>query len=79
MLTYRAGDLVQVEFRDDQTGASELIWVKVDWCDERSQLIFGTLDSRPGVHLQKLRPGQPLTTSYENIRDHWKSPDYCEE
>jgi uncharacterized protein YegJ (DUF2314 family) len=66
---YAKGDYVKVEFRDDQSGESEWMWVRVDSDDPNARVVFGTLDSEPIV-MTDLRLGQELAVSYDNIRDH---------
>lgn len=70
MTTYLPGDLVKVEFKDEQTGESEWMWVKVDHCDDFGRLVFGRLDNQPVVFAGKLELGQHLAVSYDNIREH---------
>lgn len=69
MPMFKAGDHVKVEFKDEQTGESEWMWVKVDYCDEEKRLVFGWLDDEPVVHSESLKLGQHLAVSYDNIRD----------
>ena len=67
--TYMPGDYVKVEFADERSDESEWMWVKVDYCDDESRLVFGTLDSQP-VAGTNIKLGQQLAISYDNIRDH---------
>jgi uncharacterized protein YegJ (DUF2314 family) len=62
------GDHVKVEFKDERSGESEWMWVKIDHCDDAHRLIFGRLDNQPVVHAN-LRIGQELAISYDLIRD----------
>jgi uncharacterized protein YegJ (DUF2314 family) len=68
--SYCAGDYVKVEFKDDATGESEWMWVKVDYSDDQQGLIFGWLDNQPVLLADKLRLGQHLAVSFENVREH---------
>jgi hypothetical protein len=34
MAKYESGDYVKAEFKDDKTGESEWMWVRVDSCDD---------------------------------------------
>jgi hypothetical protein len=34
MSNYQTGDYVKAEFRNDQTGESEWMWVRVESCDD---------------------------------------------
>jgi hypothetical protein len=76
MPRYEPGDYVKVEFKDENTGDSEWMWVKVSSCDERNNLLFGILDSQPVVHSAKLRLGQQLAISLDNVRDHKKPAEF---
>lgn len=67
--SYRPGDHVKAEFKDDQSGESEWMWIVVDRLDDENRLVFGRLDSEPVVHT-RLRLGQELAISYDNIREH---------
>lgn len=49
MSTYQPGDYVKVEFRDDSTGESEWMWVKVEHADDEEEVVFGQLDNEPIV------------------------------
>jgi uncharacterized protein YegJ (DUF2314 family) len=69
MPKYAAGDYVKVEFKDDKTGEAEWMWVRIDYCDDEKRVIFGWLDNQPVVFANKLRVGQHLAVSYENIRE----------
>jgi hypothetical protein len=72
MARYEPGDYIKVEFKDDQSGESEWMWVLVERCDVADRLVFGTLDSLPVVHGDRLRLGQEVAISFENIREHKK-------
>lgn len=73
MPRYERGDYVKVEFSDKATGIGEWMWMRVDRCDDRRQLVFGQLDNEPvndyGVNLQ---PGSELAVSYSQVREHKK-------
>ena len=69
MSTYSSGDHVKVEFADERSGESEWMWVEVDRSDDEKRLLFGRLDSQP-IKSTKLKVGQELAISYDNIRDH---------
>ena len=47
---YRPGDYIKVEFRHEQTGESEWMWVRVKDADNEQRLVFGWLDSEPIVN-----------------------------
>jgi len=66
---YASGDYVKVEFKDEHSGESEWMWVRVDRNDPAQRIVLGTLDSEPVV-MTDLRLGQELAVSYDNIRDH---------
>ena len=66
---YAPDDYIKVEFRDEQSGESEWMWVRVQSDDPTRRVVFGTLDSEP-VLMTDLRLGMELAVSYDNIRDH---------
>jgi len=66
---YAQGDYIKAEFRDEQSGESEWMWVKVDSDDPENRVVFGRLDNEPVVSAD-LRLGMQLAVSYDNIRDH---------
>ena len=70
LVPYAAGDHVKFEIRDDKTGESEWMWLKVERTDESSRVVFGILDSQPVVFAHQMRLGQQLAVSFDNIRDH---------
>lgn len=76
MQRYEPGDYVKVEFRDEGSGDSEWMWVKVDSCDEIAEILFGQLDSQPVVHSEKLKLGQRLAVKFNMIREHRKSTEF---
>jgi hypothetical protein len=47
MPTYERGDYVKVEFQDETTVIGEWMWMRVHHCDDKKQLVFGTLDNQP--------------------------------
>jgi len=55
---YQAGDYVKAEFKDEATGESEWMWVKVDHCDGVQRLVFGALDNKPPALSLWVRIGQ---------------------
>lgn len=69
MPKYARGDLVKVEFTDDETGESEWMWVEVGQSDDERRVVFGRLDNEPVV-VTKLRLGQEIAVSYDLIREH---------
>ena len=46
-VTFASGDYVKFEIKNDATGDSEWMWLKVDRCDDPNRLVFGWLDSEP--------------------------------
>jgi len=72
MAAYEHGDYVKVEFKEDKTGESEWMWVRVDYADDIERVVFGRLDNEPVVN-KDLRLGMELAVSYDNIREHRKS------
>ena len=75
-LTFQSGDFIKFEIKDDKTGESEWMWLRVDYCDEPNRVVFGWLDSQPAVFTTGLKLGQHLAVSYENIREHKKSNEF---
>lgn len=69
------GDYIKVEFKNESTGESEWMWVKVDNVDFGKRLAFGTLDSEPLVNTD-LCLGMELAVSFDNIREHVKSSTF---
>jgi hypothetical protein len=75
MPTYQPGDYVKAEFKDDRTGESEWMWVKVESADDKEKVVFGQLDNEPVIS-KGLRRGMELAVSYEKIREHRKPADF---
>jgi hypothetical protein len=75
-VTFAAGDYVKFEIKNDATGESEWVWLRVDHCDELNRLVFGWLDSEPVVFTTDLKLGQHMAVSYDNVRDHKKSSEF---
>jgi hypothetical protein len=75
-VTFAAGDHVKFEIKNDATGESEWMWLRVDYCDEPKRLVFGWLDSQSLVFTTDLKLGQHMAVSYDNVRDHKKSSEY---
>src|ERR1017187_10888084 len=73
MPTYNRGDYVKVEVANEATGVGELMWVRVSRCDDRKQLVFGTLDSEPlNDYDGQIGLGAELAVSYSPIRERRK-------
>lgn len=80
MASNQPGDYVKAEFRNDKTGESEWMWVRVDSCNEESQIVFGQLDSVPLLDYgEKLKLGSRLAVSYQKIRQHKKASEFNRE
>jgi uncharacterized protein YegJ (DUF2314 family) len=69
MPRYQAGDFIKVEFKDDRTGESEWMWVKVRSSDDELRVAFGELDNEP-LTMHDLHLGMELAVSYDKIREH---------
>ncbi len=69
MGTYKRGDFVKIEVRDEGSGPSEWLWLLVDHSDDEQRLVFGKLDNDP-IFATDMRMGQQLAVSYDNIREH---------
>jgi hypothetical protein len=50
MSKYQAGDYVKVEFKEDSTGESEWMWMRIDRVDDSERIVFGQLDNEPVVN-----------------------------
>jgi hypothetical protein len=75
MATYECDDYIKAEIVDEATKESEWLWVRVDHCDDKDGLIFGTLDNVPVANTD-LRLGQHIAVSYKNIREHRKASEF---
>jgi hypothetical protein len=73
---YEPGDYLKFEMKDDTTGESEWMWLKLDSCDSTSRTAFGRLDSQPLIFGDKLELGQQIAVSYDNIREYKKKGDF---
>ena len=73
---YEPGDYVKFEMKDERSGESEWMWLKVDSSDPDSRILFGHLDSEPVVFTNELRLGQQIAVSYDNVRDHRKPSEF---
>jgi len=77
MPKYQSGDYVKVEFADDATGVGEWMWVRVNSCDDKRQIVFGVLENEPVNDYQgKIALGSELAISYEKIREHRKPTEF---
>ena len=75
MPTFRHGDYVKAEFRDDVTGESERMWVRVDSCDDEKGVLFGRLDNEP-LAGTGLRLGDELAVSYGKVVEHRRASEF---
>ena len=66
---YARGDYIKAEFKDDRSGESEWMWVRIESDDPENRVVFGTLDNEPLVSTD-LRLGMQIAISYDNIREH---------
>jgi hypothetical protein len=73
---FEQGDYVKFEIKDDKSGEAEWMWLRLDYCDEPKQVVFGWLDSQPVVFTSDLKLGQHVAVSYDNIREHKKSHEF---
>ena len=74
-MSYERGDFVKVEFKDEKTGRSEWMWVKVDSSDDAARIVYGRLDNEPIVNTD-LHLGTQLAVSFDNIREHMKASSF---
>jgi hypothetical protein len=78
--TYERGDYVKVEFPDETTGVGEWMWVRVEGCDDKKKLVFGTLDNEPlNDYDGKVELGSQLAVSYAQIREHRKPTEFTKQ
>jgi hypothetical protein len=75
-MSFAAGDYVKFEIKNDATGESEWMWLRVEHSDESKKLVFGWLDSETIVFAADLKLGQHMAVSYENVRDHKKGDEF---
>jgi len=75
-MEFAAGDYVKFEIKDEQSGQSEWLWLRVNRCDELNRLVLRCLDSEPLVFAVQLKLGQQMAVSYENVRDHKKESEF---
>ena len=75
MPRFQPGDFVKAEFKDEDTGESEWMWVVVDSSDDEEGVLFGRLDNEPllgtGLHV-----GDELAVSYEKVVEHRRASDF---
>jgi hypothetical protein len=73
---FETGDYVKFEISNEDSGESEWMWLRIDYCDEPNEVVFGWLDSQPVAFAPDLKLGQHLAVSYKNIRDHKKAHQF---
>ncbi len=74
-MKYQPGEHIKVEFKDERTGESEWMWVKVHRCDDQNRIVFGSLDNMPiAAFTESLKLGQEIAVSFDLIRDVWREP-----
>jgi hypothetical protein len=66
---YGLGDYIKADFKDERTGESEWMWVRIKGSDNDLRGVFGTRD-RERITMTDLNIGMVLEVSYDNIRDH---------
>jgi hypothetical protein len=76
MPEYEPGDHAKFEMKDEQSGESEWMWLKVDTIDPDRRVLFGRLDSEPVVFAKELKLGQEIAVSYDNVRDQREPSDF---
>ena len=75
MPKFQPGDYVKAEFKDEDTGESEWMWVVVDSCDDEEGILFGRLDNEP-VASTGLRLGDELAVSYGKVVEHRRASEF---
>jgi len=69
--TYEPGDFVKAEFGGEGGMPGEWMWIRVDRRDDKTRLVFGTLDNEPiNDYRGKVRLGSELAISYDKVREH---------
>jgi hypothetical protein len=77
MCSYVPSDYVKVEFPDEATGIGEWMWVRVERCDDKTRVAFGSLDNAPLKDFAgKVKLGSQLAVSYAQIREHKTAADF---
>lgn len=80
MSTYEPGDFVKVEFPDEATGVAEWMWVRVEACYDKNELVMGRLDNEPLKDYEgKIGLGSRLAVGYSQIREHRKSTEFTKQ
>jgi hypothetical protein len=72
------GDYVKFEIKDDKSGETEWMWLRIDYCDEPNRIVFGWLDTQSLVFASCLKLGQHIAVGYDNIRDNTGNPTNSE-
>lgn len=74
-MVFKRGDYVKVDFRNETTGESEWLWVRVERSDDATRIVFGTLDNEPVV-MTDLHVGMKLAVSFDKIREHMNAASF---
>jgi uncharacterized protein YegJ (DUF2314 family) len=69
MPRFKTGDHVKIEITHPASGQSEWMWLLVERCDDKAQVVFGKLDNEPIVNTD-MWVGQELAVAFDKIRDH---------
>jgi uncharacterized protein YegJ (DUF2314 family) len=72
LVRFEQGDYVKFEIKDEKTGETEWMWLRIDYYDEPNAIVFGWLDSQPVIFASDFTLGQHLAVSCDNIREHKK-------
>lgn len=68
---YGPGDYLKIELSSGSPHDAASLWLRVDHCDDRHGIVFGTIDSEPPQELGKrFRQGVKLAASYLQVREH---------
>lgn len=73
-MNFEPGAYIKFEIKDEQTGESEWMWLRIDYSDDSQRVVFGWLDSQPVLFTSRLKLGEHLAVSYDNIREY-RRPD----
>jgi hypothetical protein len=53
------------------------MWVRVERCDDKKRLVFGSLDNSPlNDYAGKVKQGSELAVAYSQIREHKTAAEF---
>jgi hypothetical protein len=67
---YNLGDRLRIELSSGNAVTVVSVWIRVDRCDNRREIVFGTIDVEPSQELgRSFRCGSKLAASYRQVRE----------